>query len=150
MKKIFSIILCVSLCILCVLPVSAAEVMSKENVLEKEELSATLSPNYFSRTLSRLALMNGTATFSSGSISGSAQVSLISLQVRLSSGSSPIIIYMQAPDGTIYSFRITTSGTITSNQFNGCDPLGDWKIWVEPNETIPSITVKIYYDYIYN
>ncbi len=150
MKKIFSIILCVSLCILCVLPVSAEGALPKENVLEKEELSATLDSNCFSRTLSRLALMNGTATVSSGSISGNAQVTSISLYVRVSSGSSPVIIYIQAPDGIIYSFRITTSGTITSNQFNGCDPSGDWKIWVEPKEIIPSITLKVCYDYIYD
>lgn len=150
MKKVLSIILCMSLFIMCTLPVSAAEVMTKENVLEKEELSAILNSNCFSRTLSGLALMNGTATVSSGSISGNAQVTSISLYVRVSSGSSPVIIYIQAPDGTIYSFRITTSGTITSNQFNGCDPSGTWKIWVEPKEIIPSITLKVCYDYIYD
>lgn len=94
--------------------------------------------------------MRGTVTVSSGSISGNAQVTSISLYVRVSSGSSPVIIYIQAPDGTIYSFRITTSGTITSNQFNGCDPSGDWKIWVEPKEIISSITLKVCYDYIYD
>ncbi len=150
MKKVLSIILCMSLFIMCTLPVSAAEVMTKENVLEKEELSAILNSNCFSRTLSGLALMNGTATVSSGSISGNAQVTSISLYVRISSGSSPVIVYIQAPDGTRYSFRITTSGTITSNQFNGCDPSGTWKIWVEPKEIIPSITLKVCYDYIYD
>lgn len=91
MKKVLSIILCMSLFIMCTLPVSAAEVMTKENVLEKEELSAILNSNCFSRTLSGLALMNGTATVSSGSISGNAQVTSISLYVRVSSGSSPVI-----------------------------------------------------------
>ena len=105
------------------LPVSAAEIMPKENVIEKEEISATSGSNYFSHTLPRLALMNGTATFSSGSISGNAQVTSISLYVRVSSRSSPVIIYIQAPDGTIYSFRIAASVTITSNQFNLMDAL---------------------------
>lgn len=150
MKKLVPIITSVVLGVMMAMPVSAEGALPKENVLEKEELSATLNSNCFSRTLSRLALMNGTATVSSGSISGNAQVTSISLYVRVSSGSSPVIIYIQAPDGTIYSFHITTSGTITSNQFNGCDPSGDWKIWVEPKEIIPSITLKVCYDYIYD
>lgn len=150
MKKLVPIITSMVLGVMMAMPVSAAGALPKENVLEKEELSATLNSNCFSRTLSRLALMKGAVTVSSGSISGNAQVTSISLYVRVSSGSSPVIIYIQAPDGTIYSFRITTSETITSNQFNGCDPSGDWKVWVEPKEIIPSITLKVCYDYIYD
>lgn len=86
MKKVLSIIMCMSLFIMWTLPVSAAEVISKENIIEKEDVSATSGSNSFSRTLSKLALMNGTATFLSGSISSNAQVTSISLYVRASSG----------------------------------------------------------------
>lgn len=130
MKKVLSIIMCMSLFIMWTLPVSAAEVISKENIIEKEDVSATSGSNSFSRTLSKLALMNGTATFSSGSISSNAQVTSISLYVRASSGSFPVIIYIQAPDGT------TQSGTITFNDFSGCNPSGSWKIWFEAQETL--------------
>lgn len=80
--------------------------------------------------------MNGTATFSSGSISSNAQVTSISLYVRASSGSFPVIIYIQAPDGTTQSGVITQSGTITFNDFSGCNPSGSWKIWFEAQETL--------------
>lgn len=144
MKKVLSIILSMSICFLLSIQVSAAEVLSKENIIEKEEISVISGSNCFSHTMSRLDLMDGTATFSSGSISGNVQVTSIKLYVSVSS----VIIYIQAPDGTIYSFPITRSGTITLNQFNGCDPSDDWKIWVEPNGVVPSITVNVYYDYM--
>ena len=105
MKKVLSIIMCMSLFIMWTLPVSAAEVISKENIIEKEDVSAT-----------------------SGSISSNAQVTSISLYVRASSGSFPVIIYIQAPDGTTQSGVITQSGTITFNDFSGCNPSGSWKI----------------------
>jgi hypothetical protein len=150
LKKVLSIFLSMSLCFMLSIQVSAAGASPKENTMEKEEISATLNSDCFSCTLSRFALMNGTATVSSGSISGNAQVTSISLYVSVSSGGSPVIIYIQAPDGTTNSFRIITSGTITTNQFNGCDPSGNWKIWVEPKEIIPSLTLKVCYDYIYD
>ena len=152
MKKVLSIILCLSLCIMYTLPVSAAEVIPKENVIEKEEISATSGSNCFSYTLPKLALMNGSATFSLGSISGNAQVTSVSVYVRVATGTSPVIIYIQAPDGTIYSFNTAASVTITTNQFNGCDPSGDWKIWIETDGimTTSTITVKVCYDYIYD
>lgn len=53
MKKVLSIIMCMSLFIMWTLPVSAAEVISKENIIEKEDVSATSGSNSFSRTLSK-------------------------------------------------------------------------------------------------
>lgn len=126
MKKILSIILCMSLCIMCTLPVSAAEVIPKENVIEKAEVSATADSNYFSRTLPKLDSMNGIAsnsvTFSTGSVSGGAQITSISFYVRASG--DPFILYIQDPDGTMYSFVITKSGTVTIDNLSGCNPLG--------------------------
>ncbi len=152
MKKVLSMILCVSLCIMYALPVSAAEVMPKENVIEKEEVSAISGSNFFSRTLSKLSLINGTATFSSGSISGSEQfVTSLSLSVRVASGISPFILYIQAPDGTTNSVVITKSTTINLDDFNGCNPSGSWKIWSEPQGALLTATIRVtvYYDYSY-
>ena len=73
--------------------------------------------------------MNGTATFSSGSIFIYVQATSIWLYGRSSSWSFPVIIYIQAPDGTTQSGVITQSGTITFNDFSGCNPSGSWKIW---------------------
>ena len=152
MRKVLSIILCMGLCIMCTLPVSASEEMPKENVIEKENISALSGSNCFSHTLSKLNLINGTASFSSGSLSGSGQVvTSISLYVRVPSGNFPFILNLQAPDGTTCSVAITESGTIILDDFNGCSPSGSWKIWFEPQGTVSTatITVKVYYDYSY-
>ena len=155
MKKVLSIILCMNLFIIYTLPVSAAEVMPRENVIEKEEISATSGSNYFSRTLPRLNSINGAtssvATISSGSISGSDKVvTSIKLFIRIASGSDPFIIYIQAPDGTIYSFVVTTGGTITIDNLNGCDPTGSWKIWIETQGTVSTASITMTVNYSYN
>ena len=46
--------MCMSLFIMWTLPVSAAEVISKENIIEKEDVSTTSGSNSFSCTLSKL------------------------------------------------------------------------------------------------
>jgi len=149
-KNVLSVILCISLCIMYALPVSAAEVMPKENIIEKEEISATSS---FSKVLPKLSSINGTAskvvTITSGFISNGAQITSIGLFVSVSSGSSPLILYIQAPDGTRYSFVITKSGIITIDNFNGYDPSGNWKIWIETQGTVTTVsgTIKVNYSY---
>lgn len=151
MKKVLSIILCMCLCIMYTLSVSAAEAVPKGNVIEKEEISATAGSNYFSGVLPKLSSASGVAsrvvTLPTGSISGSAQITSISLYVR--AGGDPFILYLQAPDGTIYSFVITKSETITLGDINGFDPSDSWKLWIETQGTVSTatITAKIYYEY---
>lgn len=95
MKKVLSIILCMSLCILYPLQVSAAEVLPKKDFAKKDEGSIISASNYYSKALPELRSANGTSsrviTFSLGSISGSMQVTSISLNVRLLG--NPCIIY---------------------------------------------------------
>ena len=153
MKKVLSIILCMSLCIMDTLPVSAMEVMPKENVIEKEEVSATSGSSCFSKSLSKLSSVNGATskvvTFTSGSVVSGAQVTSIKVFVNKSTGSDPFIIYIQAPDGTIYSFLVTGSETIVLDYFNGCDPSGSWKIWIKTQGLVSTanITLTVYYSY---
>lgn len=154
MKKVLSIILSISLCLIMPIQVSAMEVIPKENVVEKEKSNtSTHASNSFSKSFPKLISANGIASniaaFSTGSISSSAQITSISIYVRVSTGSDPFILYVQAPDGTIYSFVITKSGTITINDFNGCDPSGTWKIWIETQGTVSTIsgTFKVNYSY---
>lgn len=65
-----------NLCIMFIMPISATEVMAKENIIENEEVIVASSSNYFGKTLPRLSSTNGTTsrivTFASGFISGSA------------------------------------------------------------------------------
>lgn len=153
MRKVMSIIICLAFCVMMAMPVSAAEEMPIENVIEKEEVHKTLSSNYFNKAFPELSSTSGNAskvvTITSGSISEGAQVTSISIYVRVSLGSSPLILYIQAPDGTIYSFVITKNGTITINDFNGFDPSGTWKIWIETQGTVSTIsgTFKVNYSY---
>lgn len=151
MKKVLSTILCISLCVLYTLQVSAAEALPKEDFVRKDEVRTTASSNYYSKALPELRSTSGTSsrviTFSLGSISDSMKVVSMSLNIHLLGESC--IIYIQAPDGTIYRFPVTRSGTITIDNFNGCDPLGNWKIWIETKGTVSTIsgTIKIYYSY---
>ncbi len=149
MKKIFSIILCMSLCMLCVLPVSAAEVLPKEDVKEREEINATSDLNYVSKVLPKLNSINGIAsncvTVSTGSVSGNIQMTSISFYVRVSG--DPFILYVQAPDGTMYSFVIAKSGTVTIDDLNGCSPSGTWKIWIETLGTASTATITVKMNY---
>ncbi len=62
MKKVLSFILCISLCIMYTLPVSAMEVISKENIIEQEEVSVPASSNYFSKILPKINSANGVAS----------------------------------------------------------------------------------------
>lgn len=118
MKKVILIITYISLCIMFAMPVTAAEVVSKEGVVEIKDVNTSLfSTSSFSKTLSKINSINGIAspvmTFRSGSIIGSdAQITSVRLYVRTSAGSAPFIVYIQSPDGTIYSFVVTSSKTL--------------------------------------
>lgn len=153
MKKFFSFLLCMNLCITLAMPVLAAEILPKEAVIEKEEISVTSSSNYYSKALPTLSSINGTAsrvaTFTTGFISDGMQITSIILYIRVSTGCSPFMLYIQAPYGTIYSFNLTKGGNITVDDFNGCDPSGIWKIWIETQGTASTVngTIKVSYSY---
>lgn len=149
MKKVLSIILSMSLCFLLSIQVSAAEEMPKENVIEKEEVSATTgSSSYISRTI-RLNSTSGSesahASISTGSSSGN--ISSIIFNVR--TGGDPFKLYLQAPDGTLFWIVMDTTGEIGVDNSNGKDLSGSWTIWIETLGTASSATIsaKIYYDF---
>lgn len=146
MKKALSIILCIGLCIMFVIPVSAEELPMEiqENSISKD------ATNYFSKTL-KLNSVNGISpevvTYTPGSISGSAQISSISFYVRVSG--NPFILYVQAPDGTMHSFVINKSENVIIDDLNDCTPSGTWKIWIETLgiASTATITIKMNYSY---
>ena len=149
MKKVLSIILCMSLYIMCTLSVSAAEVMPKENVIEKEEINATSGSNYFRSQTIRLNSVNGgtpsKVSISTGSVSGN--ISSIVLNVR--AGGDPFKLYLQSPDGTLFWIVMDSSGEIGIDNFNGQNLSGSWMIWIETLGTTSTATIstKINYDY---
>lgn len=149
MKKLMPIITSVVLCVMMAMPVSAAEVMPKENVLEKEEVSATTGSSYYiSRTI-RLNSTSGSesahASISTGSVIGN--ISSIIFNVR--AGGNPFKLYLQAPDGTLFWITMDSTGDIGVDNSNGKDLSGTWTIWIETLGTASSATIsaKIYYDF---
>lgn len=102
MKKLMSIIISMVLGVMIAMPVSAAEAMPKEDVIEKEETNATSGSNYFRSQTIRLNSAGGNTSskvkISTGSVIGN--ISSIILNVR--AGGDPFKLYLQSPDGTLF------------------------------------------------
>ena len=150
MKNIVSYIVCLCMCVAFTIPVSAKEkVQENETEMLFDDVSLT---NYFTKTI-KLNSVNGNSsgivTISSGSITGNPETTSIILNIRANAGSDPFILYIQAPDGTVYSILVTGSKTIELSFFNGCNPSGSWKIWIETQGTASTanITMKVNYSY---
>ena len=138
MKKFISFITCIAMCMMLVMPVSAAEVVSEEETITmtEESIASVYSTNYFRKITKKLNSVYGNpseiVTLSSGSVTGSdPQITSVTLYSRVSSGSDPFYLYVVDPNGYLDYFLVSSSGTITTNDFNGLDPTGDWKIWIE-------------------
>lgn len=153
MKKVLSIILCMSLCIISVMQVSAEEV-SKEHFIEVEGNNiATYSSYYFNKQEIRLSSVAGSeskhTSISTGSVSGNAQVTSMSLNVRVNGGSDPFKLYIQAPDGTLHCVVMEATGVIDVDNFNGKNLSGSWTIWIETLGTASLATISMRINYIY-
>ena len=150
MKKVLSIILCMGLCMLCVLPVSAAEALPKEDVIEKEETNATSGSNYFRSQTIRLNSAGGNTSskvkISTGSVIGN--ISSIILIVR--AGGDPFKLYLQSPDGTLFWIVMDATGEIGVDKFNGQNLSGSWMLWIETLGTASTATISMRINYDYN
>lgn len=154
MKRKLSLFLVLTLlCTLFVMPVSAAEVESHTE--DQVVVAATSGSNYFSKITPRLNSLNGSsamATLSSGSCSGNERsITSVSVNCRVSSGSSRYTLYVISPDGTILSKSCGTSSTsYTFTGFNGEDPKGDWIIIIISNGTVTTVTATLKVNYNYS
>lgn len=153
MKKVLSIILCISLCIMSVMSVSAEEV-SKEHFMAVEgNIISTYASNYFSRPAIQLSSVAGSESkrisISTGSVSGNPQITSMRLNVRVNSGSDPFKLYVQAPDGTLYCVVMEATDVIDIDSFIGKNLSGSWTIWIETLGTVSMATIfmRIYYSY---
>ena len=120
------------MCVAFTIPISAREKV-QENEAEKLFDDVSYLTNYFTKTIklnSVNGISSGIVTISSGSITGNTETISIILNIRANAGSDPFILYIQAPDGTVYSIFVTGSKTIELSFFNGCNPSGSWKIWI--------------------
>lgn len=154
MKKIISIILCMSLCIMPVLSVSAKEA-SREDYAAIDEYNESIydSNNLISSTIKLNAVNGGVSrkvSIPSGSVSGNPIIST-ALNVRASNGSDPFKLYLQAPDGTTFWIIMDATGVTGVDNFNIENLSGRWTIWIETLGTVSTatISVKTNYDYSY-
>ena len=154
MKRKLSLLLVVTLlCTLFVTPVSAAEAASYTG--DQAVVTATSGSNYFSKITPKLNSLNGSsamATLSSGSCSGNERsITSVSVNCRVSSGSSRYTLYVISPDGTLSKSCGTSSTTYTFTGFNGEDPKGDWIIIIISDGVVTTVTatLKVNYNYSY-
>ena len=76
MKKLISFITCIAMCMMLVMPVSAAEIAPKDETvtMTDESVASVYSTNYFRKITSKLNSVYGNpstvATLSSGSVTG--------------------------------------------------------------------------------
>lgn len=156
MKKFISFITCIAMCMMLVMPVSAAEVVSEEETITmtEESIASVYSTNYFRKITKKLNSVYGNpseiVTLSLGSVTGSdPQITSVTLYSRVSSGSDPFYLYVVDPNGYLDYFLVSSSGTITTNDFNGLDPTGDWKIWIETTGDVSTATITLTVNYKY-
>ncbi len=156
MKKLISFITSIAMCMMFVMPVSAAEITPKgETVIATEESdSSVYATNYFRKITKKLNSAFGNpseiATLSSGSVTGSdPQITSVTLYSRVSSGSDPFYLYVVDPNGYLDYFLVSSSGTITTNDFNGLDLTGEWKIWIETAGDVSTATITLTVNYKY-
>lgn len=155
MKRKLSLLLVVTLlCTLFVTPVSVAEAANYAG--DQAVVTATSGSDYFSKTTTKLNSINGyeaMAKLSSGSCSGNERsITSVSVNCRVSSGSSRYTMYVISPSGTTSSINAgTNSTTYNFTAFNGEDPKGDWIIIIISNGTVTTVTatLKVNYNYSY-
>lgn len=155
MKKLLSLITSFALCAMLVMPVSAAEVKAAENVVVEEAAvdneAVAYAAGYFTGQTGKMNSWEGTEsaayTISSGSISRDAEVTKVTLNVTVSSGSSGFYIFVECPDGTYAERYVSRSGEITITDLNGCLAYGKWKISIMSVGQVATATARMRVDY---
>ncbi len=157
MKKLLSLITCFALCVMLVMPVSAAEVKATENVAVEEiaidNEAVAYSTGYFTGQTRKLNSWDGTESvrspISSGSIPKGAVVKGITLNVTVSSGSSGFYLLVESPQGDVVSTYVSRSGEIKLSEFNGDPASGTWYVSIISVGTVATATARMRVDYSY-
>lgn len=113
--------------------------------------------DYFSGMTGKMnavAIANGGVSaawnISSGSVPTNASVTGVTLNVIVSSGSSPFYIYVKSPTGSPATYsRYVGSTSITFTEFNGRAPKGTWQVWIETTGTVSTATATMKVNYSY-
>ncbi len=157
MKKLISFITCIAMCMMLVMPVSAAEIAPEEEIVTMtQEAGASVYTynNYFRKITPKLNSVFGNpsdaAKLSSGSISGTnPKITSVTIYSRVSTGSDPFYVYVEDPKGNVGVAAVSSSGTITTDAFNGLNPAGDWYVWIVTAGDVSTATITLTVNYSY-
>ena len=136
------------------MPVSASEYVDN-NEDTYVESSVRAGSSYFTKGIPTMNALNyGSSaykTVTSGSCLGTTRsITKVTFYGVLSSGSSPCIVYIISPTGTVASQVMYSTGTLTFYDFNGEDPYGSWTVYIVTLgsvSTVKSGSLKVYYNY---
>lgn len=157
MKKLVSGILCMALCMMFAIPVSAAEIpnaATKNVAISKVGDTVIRATNYFTGSTVKMNSLyrnkSAISNISSGSVLGTnPQVTSVSLNVTVSSGSDSFKLYVEDPSGYGGYTTISKSGTVKFSDFNGRNPKGTWKVYIVTNGTVSTATARMTVNYSY-
>lgn len=117
--------------------------------------------NYFSRSSGTMnAILGGFSSqwpASSGTVLGTnPQVTSVTVRLVVSSGSSPVYLWVENPANPGSSATLVYKGTygvgthnITLTEFNGKNPKGTWYMWIETTGAVSTATSTITVNYKY-
>lgn len=153
MKQKLSFFLVLTLlCVMFTVPASAAEVPSTKDA--DIFVTAMSGTNYFSKTTTKLNSLGGStasSTLSSGSCLGNTRnITSVTVNCRVSSGSAPFTLLVESPDGTVASKVCKPSSqTYTFTEFNDEDPKGSWTVSIISQGKVTTVTgtLKVNYSY---
>jgi hypothetical protein len=79
----------------------------------------------------------------------SSEVTSVSVRLTVSSGSSPVHLWVESPEGWRVSKGTYGVGThtVSFNEFNGDDPRGTWYTWIQTTGQVSSGTTNITVNY---
>lgn len=157
MKKLLSSMLCLAICVMFVMPVSANEtpIIDTEMLAVSERSTVTTrATNYFTGSTVKMNSLYGSqsaiSNISSGSVLGTKpQVTSVSLNVTVSSGSDSFKLYVEDPYGYYDYVTVGKSGSVSFSSFNGINPTGKWKVYIVTNSTVSTATARMKVDYSY-
>lgn len=156
MKKLLFSITCTALCAMFVMPVSAAEILREDarNPSTSESYVLSRATNYFTGSTVKMNSLYGEkstiSTISSGSVLGTTpQVTTVSLNVTVSSGSNSFKLYVEEPSGKYDYVTVSKSGSVNFSTFKGSDPSGKWKVYIVTNGTVSTATARMTVNYSY-
>lgn len=116
-------------------------------------LSVSAATGYFSGNSGIMNSLNGNPSskwpISSGSINSNAKVTSVTVNVTKNSGSDSFDLYVEAPNGYTASKSVSSSGTLTFNDFNNINPTGKWYIYIKTKGVVSTATARLTVNYSY-